>query len=120
MPTSTKPRKPYQGNKHLLTSREYTDLNRRLFQVVQQLQQVQAVMMAMVQGPAANEPTVVANEGDLVVDREFEGAAEVSKEDWDAYEKDMAAMGTAVVPTGATAAEIDAHVQAAMAPQEAQ
>jgi hypothetical protein len=105
MPTSKKPSRPYKGNKFLIQSREYQDLNKKIHQLVTQLQQVQAVMMVMIQGP--QDPATPITE-----------TAEIPREAWDAIETEtdrlVAANDAEYVNLSAAEA-----VQEALAPQEA-
>jgi hypothetical protein len=108
MPNSARPSRPYKGNKFLIQSREYQDLNRKLHQIVTQVQQLQGVVFAMLQGAAAT-PT------DEVVE------AAIPQETWDAIEAETERLAT----EAANAAEYDVTVAAkeavmeALAPQEA-
>lgn len=87
MPKSTSPKKPFQGNKFILTSREYRVLSERLNDVVGQLRQTQIALLALAQqfhAPAVDvvvppEMLEAANEP-VCVDE----AAEVTPEMWDA------------------------------------
>lgn len=83
MPQSKKPRGAFGGNKFLIESREYKDLKRqylelnfKVYQLLNTVQKIQEVMMALV---ADQQPAPPAEGPD----------GTIPQEDWDAYERDM-------------------------------
>lgn len=59
MPTSQKPKRPYNGHKFLLTSREKQEIDLKLTAVVHELRSLQAIVLAILKGSIEQEPVPV-------------------------------------------------------------
>lgn len=105
---TAKTRRPFKGNKYLIQSHEYQDLNQKLFQIQAVVGQMQQVLMAMVQGPVDTSPT--------------EG---IPQDVWDKLEDETDSLAANDSEYATVAAELDRElaaleaVQEALAPQEA-
>jgi hypothetical protein len=111
---TAKTRRPFKGNKYLIQSHEYQDLNQKLFQIQAVVGQMQQVLMAMVQAPQVLDGPVDTSP--------TEG---IPQDVWDKIEDETDSLAANDAEYATVAAELDRELQAieavqeALAPQEA-
>lgn len=92
MPTSEIPQRPFRGNKYLIQSREYQQIQKQLGDLWGQLFTLQHTLLTLLQQNSPNGEALPE------IPDEARTAPDLPQEVWDQYEADMEALEAANEP----------------------